>query len=198
MSASLDPSVKVRAGLLDLKVLRHVDDAGLQLWVPTVKAPFPADEAAVAMAFDALGCRPPAAALHLRGAAPRGRPRDDVRVVDVHKVRHRSVLDGCMVEHTELTADGRTTTTVAVESPDQELVTATVPRLGLRGRPNTCVAQGIRSLLDWWPTRFAVIDVGTNSVKLTAGDRDLDGVPRTELDTALVTRLGEGLAEAGG
>lgn len=100
-----------------------------------------------------------------------------------------------MVEFTELAADGIATPTVAVESPDSDLVSATVRRLGLEGRPNTCVAKGLRALLDWEPGRFAVFDVGTNSLKLIVGNRRHAGVPRVELDTAVVTRLGEGLAE---
>ena len=84
-----------------------------------------------------------------------------------------------------------------MESPDPGLVSETVRRLGLDGRPNVCVAKGLKSLLGWGPTRFAVIDVGTNSVKFTLGDRREGGPPHSELDTAVVTRLGEGLAQAG-
>ncbi|WP_244929650.1 Ppx/GppA family phosphatase [Nocardioides sp. W7] len=199
LSRSRDASVKVRAGLLDLKVLQHVDGAGLQLWVPTLKAGFPVSEGAAATAFEALGLPTPRRPRYTLEELVREAlgSRDDVRVLDVHKSRHRSVLDGCMVEYTELTADGLTTRTVAVESPDSELVSATIRGLGLDGRPNTCVAKGLRSLLGWEPTRLAVLDVGTNSVKLNVSDRRDGGVPRTELDTAVVTRLGEGQAESG-
>ncbi len=41
--------------------------------------------------------------------------------------------------------------------------------------------------------RFAVIDVGTNSVKLHIGERSAGGAWQTVLDRAVVTRLGEGL-----
>ncbi|MFC7492616.1 MULTISPECIES: Ppx/GppA family phosphatase [unclassified Nocardioides] len=198
LSRTRDASVKVRGGLLDVKLLQHVDGAGLQLWVPKSKAAFPVAESTLAMTFEALGL-----------PAPR-RPRysydelvqevharsEDVRVVDVHKARRRAVLDGCMVEYTDLTVDGTSVRTVAVESPDRELVTATIRRLGLEGRRNTCVPAGLRSLLGWEPARFAVVDVGTNSVKLTVGDRG-GGVPRTEHDAAVVTRLGEGMGEDG-
>ena len=45
--------------------------------------------------------------------------------------------------------------------------------------------------------RYAVIDVGTNSVKFHIGERRQDGTWRTVVDRAEITRLGEGLGEAG-
>jgi exopolyphosphatase/guanosine-5'-triphosphate,3'-diphosphate pyrophosphatase len=44
------------------------------------------------------------------------------------------------------------------------------------------------------PERYAVIDVGTNSVKFHVGERDPASGWRTIVDRAEVTRLGEGLA----
>ena len=118
--------------------------------------------------------------------------------MSVRKSRHRSRLDDCIVEITDLVVDGSATIrTVAAESADPELVTATLVRLGLAGRGNTCVAAGLKALLGWHPRRYAVLDVGTNSVKFILGERGAGG-PHTEADTAVVTRLGEGLAEAGG
>ena len=195
-----DASVKLRGGLLDAKVLIRVNAAGLQLWVPTIKAAFPLDADAVVACFEALGVTPPPGRhsdvevgvllAELVGS------REDLRLVEVHKSRRRTLLDGCMVELTELTAGGTTVTTVAVESPDPALVLHTVGRIGLEGRHNTCVAKGLKTLLGWGPTRFAVLDVGTNSVKFIRGDRR-DGVPHVEAEAAVVTRLGEGLAETG-
>src|SRR5215510_2379395 len=46
--------------------------------------------------------------------------------------------------------------------------------------------------------RYAVIDVGTNSVKFHVGERDAEGTWTTVVDRAEVTRLGEGLAATGG
>jgi exopolyphosphatase/guanosine-5'-triphosphate,3'-diphosphate pyrophosphatase len=196
-----DASVKVRAGLLDAKILQRVNRAGLQLWVPTMKAGFPIDHATLVAVFEALGAPLP--------TTPRARTsreellddlvgaRSDLRVVETRKRRRRSQLDGCMVELSDFTVDGRTTRTVAAESPDPDLVIRTVRRLGLEGRRNTCVAAGLKSLLDWAPRRFAVIDVGTNSVKFLLGERRDAGESSIEVDTAIVTRLGEGLAEAG-
>ena len=45
--------------------------------------------------------------------------------------------------------------------------------------------------------RYAVIDVGTNSVKFHVGERRADGTWGTVVDRAEVTRLGERLAETG-
>ncbi|MGB3185782.1 MAG: hypothetical protein WBG36_10255 [Ornithinimicrobium sp.] len=201
LSLQGDASVKVRDGLMDTKVQRLVDDAGFQLWVPTMKAAFPLDGAAVEAVFSALNVGLPTLTRshyteeqlveELISAS------QDLCVTTVHKRRIRSVLDTCMVELTELTADGTTTHTVAVESPDTALVAATVRRLGLEGRRNTCVAQGLKSLLGWGPARFAVIDVGTNSVKFHLGERRGTQAARTLVDRAVVTRLGEGLAETG-
>jgi exopolyphosphatase / guanosine-5'-triphosphate,3'-diphosphate pyrophosphatase len=201
LSMYVDASVKVRGGVLDVKVLQRVDGAGLQLWVPTMKAPFPLDADAVATAFAALGAPPPT-------TRPSGlsiaqlmedliAPRDDLRVVATRKRRRRAVVDDCMVEVTEVSAEGSTARTVAVESPDPQLVSRTIQRLGLDGRPNVCVPRGLKSMLGWGPTRFAVIDVGTNSTKFTLGRRDEDGTPTIEVDTAVVTRLGEDLAATG-
>ena len=46
--------------------------------------------------------------------------------------------------------------------------------------------------------RYAVIDVGTNSVKFHVGEHDAEGKWMTVVDRAEVTRLGEGLAATGG
>ncbi|MBD3927213.1 Ppx/GppA family phosphatase [Nocardioides cavernae] len=197
-----DASVKVRDGVLDVKVLQQVSGAGLQLWVPTMKAPFPLDTGAVAAAFAALGAPPPETRRTELGldqlVEDLVAPRDDLRVVAIHKGRRRSIVDDCMVELTAVSAEGRTVTTVAVESPDPDLVSRTIGRLGLDGRPNVCVARGLKSVLGWGPRRFAVLDVGTNSVKFARGRRDEGGTPRIEEETAVVTRLGEGLVAAGG
>ena len=74
-------------------------------------------------------------------------------------------------------------------------VVAAVASVGLGGTINTSYPRGLRALLDDAPERYAVIDVGTNSVKLHVGERGAAGAWRAIVDRAEVTRLGEGLEE---
>ena len=63
--------------------------------------------------------------------------------------------------------------------------------------PNVSVPRGLKALVGFGARRYAVIDVGTNSVKFhSASGRD--GEWRTVVDRAEVTRLGEGLERPGG
>ena len=69
--------------------------------------------------------------------------------------------------------------------------------MGLEGYRNTSYPEGLRALLDGTPARYAVIDTGTNSVKLHVAEVAPDGGWRTVADRAEITRLGEGLAATG-
>ena len=66
--------------------------------------------------------------------------------------------------------------------------------VGLEGYVNTSYPSGLAAVLDGNVSRYAVIDVGTNSIKFHVGERDAAGAWRTVVDRAEVTQLGEGLA----
>ena len=118
-------------------------------------------------------------------------PRPELLAVEVHKRRRHVTVGGAMAELSELSTDRGVLRTIAVESEDPALVTAAVRELGLDLRPNVNVPQGLKELFALG--RFAVVDVGTNSVKFVIGERREDGEWRTVVDRAEVTRLGEGL-----
>jgi exopolyphosphatase/guanosine-5'-triphosphate,3'-diphosphate pyrophosphatase len=178
-----------------------VDRNGLEQWTPVMKAGFPLPAAEVAKVFEALRLDP----LPLRRASysleqfiselavPSGR----IRAVSVNKRRTRYTVGGCMAELSEVVADGKPTRTVAVESEDAAAVIVAVRSLGLSGYVNTSYPRGLAALIDGEPLRFAVIDVGTNSIKFHLGERDRDGKWRTVVDRAEMTRLGEGLEQHG-
>jgi exopolyphosphatase / guanosine-5'-triphosphate,3'-diphosphate pyrophosphatase len=193
-------NVKVRDGVMDIKLLREVNGDGLERWEPVMKAGFPLAAAEVARVFQALEVVPPSLTQDAYSLdqllADLVGPSGAVRVVRVHKRRVRYRLGGCMAEIAEVEADGRTQRTVAVESEDPSAVMAAVRGVGLDGHTNTSYPRGLAALVtgSW---RHAVIDVGTNSVKLHVGERDPGGSWRAIVDRAEVTRLGENLEHAG-
>jgi exopolyphosphatase/guanosine-5'-triphosphate,3'-diphosphate pyrophosphatase len=200
LSAAGD-NVKVRDDLMDIKVLRETDADGLQRWTPLLKAafPLPADEAvrvveALRLPPMALGRADYSFEQFLAEVVA---PAGTIRVVEVHERRVRYSVDGCTAEVSGVSVDGHSIRTIAIEDDDPAAVLATVRRVGLGGYANVGYPRGLAALLDGTPARFAVIDVGTNSVKCHIAERSGDGMWRTLVDRAEVTRLGEGLAESG-
>jgi exopolyphosphatase / guanosine-5'-triphosphate,3'-diphosphate pyrophosphatase len=193
-------NVKVRDGLMDIKLLREVDGDGLERWEPVMKQGFPLPAADAAMVFEALAVVPPALGRDAYSLehflAELVEPSGAVRPVRVHKRRVRYRLAGCMAETAEVEADGRTQRTIAVESEDRSAVMAAVRGVGLVGHTNTSYPRGLAALVSG-SSRHAVIDVGTNSVKFHVGERDPFGSWRAIADRAEVTRLGENLEHAG-
>ena len=201
LSEESDASVKVRDGLMDVKRLEAVDRNGLEQWRPVLKGEFPLGAADVATVLDALGIAGPQLSRDTytfeQLVFELVLPHPALADVAVRKRRVHYLFGGCMLELSEVTAVLQTTRTIAVEAEDPALVAAAVEELGLAGRPNVCLARGLKTMLGLDPLRFAVIDVGTNSVKLHVGERRAGGRWRTVVDRAEVTRLGEGLAETG-
>ena len=76
-----------------------------------------------------------------------------------------------MTELTDLRTDAGDTRTVAVESEDADAVIAAVRDLGLADLTNTSFPRGLKALAGPASSRYAVIDVGTNSVKFHIGER---------------------------
>ncbi len=183
---------------MDVKELQRVDEDGLEQWKPVLKAEFPLSAAQVESVLGALGvhgelAREEYALDQLLGDVVD--PSPDLLSVEVRKRRRHVTLGGAMAELTDLGAGRGDTRTIAVESVDPALVTAAVRELGLDGRQNVSVPRGLKTLVGFG--RFAVIDVGTNSVKFVIGERGKDGRWRTIADRAEVTRLGEGLDRTG-
>ena len=150
LSPGADAAVKIRAGLMDIKLLEQVDEAGLQRWRPAMKEtfPLPPDEAVKVCAALGVDAPPPAVDafgmdefLKLLAAPERG-----VRAVAVHKLRRHFTMDECMVEVTAVVADEHGMRTLAVESPDAARVVATVAELGLSARRNTSYPRRLKIL----------------------------------------------------
>jgi exopolyphosphatase/guanosine-5'-triphosphate,3'-diphosphate pyrophosphatase len=198
--AGAEHNVKVRDDLMDIKVLREIDADGLERWEPVMKAGFPlppADASSVCEALDLAPPRPGQTYPLDRFIAELVEPSGGVRVVRVRKRRARYTIEGCMAELSDVVADGRSTRTIAIESEAASAVVTAVRTVGLDGYVNTSYPVGLSRLVEGRPSRYAVIDVGTNSVKFHVGERRDGGAWTTVVDRAELTRLGEGL-EGGG
>jgi exopolyphosphatase/guanosine-5'-triphosphate,3'-diphosphate pyrophosphatase len=200
LSTHSDASVKVRDGLMDVKHLLRVNDDGLELWTPVLKAGFPLSRDDASAVLTTLGVSAslerPSYSLDDLVSELIG-PNPDIRTVDVHKRRAQYDVEGCTVELTELAADDASVRSCSVESPDPSRVAAMVRRLDLGHRRNVSVARGLKALVGFDTHRYAVLDVGTNSVKFHLGERRADGSLHTVVDRAEITRLGEGQGDGG-
>jgi exopolyphosphatase/guanosine-5'-triphosphate,3'-diphosphate pyrophosphatase len=179
---------------MDVKELQAVNADGLEQWKPVLKVGFPLAASDAKTVLAALGVdealeRDEYALEQLLGERP------ELLAIEVRKRRRHVILDGAMAELSELGTDRGSLRTIAVESEEPELVTAAVRGLGFDPRRNVNVPCGLKELVGFG--RFAVIDVGTNSVKFVIGERGKDGEWRTVVERAEVTRLGEGLDRTG-
>jgi exopolyphosphatase/guanosine-5'-triphosphate,3'-diphosphate pyrophosphatase len=193
--------VKVRFDLMDIKVLREVSPAGLERWEPILKVGFPIPAADAARVAEALHL-PPAALARAEYTLKQfldevAAPAGTVRAVAVHKHRVRYTVNGCTAEMSDVVADGKTIRTIAIESPDAAAVIEAVRSVGLGGYVNTSYPRGLAALLDGQLERYAVIDVGTNSIKFHVAELGADGQIHMVVDRADVTRLGQDI-DAGG
>jgi exopolyphosphatase/guanosine-5'-triphosphate,3'-diphosphate pyrophosphatase len=201
LSTKANDTVKVRDGLMDVKHLEQVNGEGLERWKPVTKAAFPLPATEVGSLLARLGASLSSGsrlAYTLDELVDElVRPNQDLEAVQVHKRREHYTLGGCMAELTAVRTAFGATRTIAVESEDASRVISTVRELGLDSRPNVNFPRGLKALVGFDARRYAVIDVGTNSVKFHIAARRADGVWRTLVDRAEITRLGEGLAETG-
>ena len=147
LSAESVDAVKVRGGLMDVKHLEQVNDDGLELWKPVMKAPLPVsvpDAEAVLAALrvgatlerDTYDLGELAAALD--GA---------VALVPLHKTRRHYEIEGCMAELTDFRVGDASIRTIAVESEQPARVIGAVRALGLASRANTNVPMQLKSLV---------------------------------------------------
>jgi len=123
-------NVKIRDALMDIKVLRATNSQDLECWEPVMKQGFPMAATDVVKVF---------AALHLAAPAMEREsytleqfvdelvaPSRVLRAVKIHKRRVRYKVGGCTSEVTDVTAEGKSTRTIAIESEDAAAVVAAV------------------------------------------------------------------------
>ena len=151
LAAGSDANVKIRDQLMDIKLLEHENDDGLEQWRPVLKEAFPLSASAMAVVREALELP---AGKHDAGAVSLDRlladlapPGGGVRVVAVHKIRTRYHVQGCVAELTDVIADGLPVRTVAIEDEDPTRVIAAVRAMGLERFPNISYPRGLKELV---------------------------------------------------
>ncbi|MBN1425580.1 hypothetical protein JXA88_13580 [Candidatus Fermentibacteria bacterium] len=145
-------NVKIRAGVLNVKVLLQTNEEGLEQWTPALKALFPLDAEALAEALRLLRVpptQPLTGPFSLEGLLELVRPEGDLLAVHVTKQRACHSVNGCKAEIADLTVDGAPIRTVAVEHENPRLVGLTVHMLGLEGRENVNYIRGLKRLKGW-------------------------------------------------
>jgi exopolyphosphatase / guanosine-5'-triphosphate,3'-diphosphate pyrophosphatase len=149
LSSISDTNVKIRDGLMDIKHLEKTDTHGFEQWRPVLKEAFPLPVAAMQAMFDALGVSATQefAPMTLDQLIAEVTSDSRMRTLEVHKARTRYHLEGCMAELTEVTANGKTIRTIAVESEDPVCIVAALRALGLEGGKNVSYPCGLKRLV---------------------------------------------------
>ena len=149
LTPGAEAAVKIRDGLMDIKLLEQVSEAGLEQWRPAMKETFPLPCAEAERVCAALGVAAPppcTAAYSLEEfLAVLAAPERGVRAVAVHKRRLHYTFNGCMVEVTDVVAEGQTARTLAIETTDAERVVAAVNELGFSPRQNTSYPRWLKA-----------------------------------------------------
>ena len=151
LSAVSNDNTKIRDMLMDIKTLQQVNEDGLEQWMPVMKGSFPLPVEEIARVFGAFR------------VAPQPFRRDaytleqfigelvkvsrHLRAVDVRKKRTGYLINGCIAEIAEVTVEGTTTRTVAIEAEDPVKVIATVRQLGLDRFSNINYLRGLKNLV---------------------------------------------------
>lgn len=148
LSRRSDANVKIRHGLIDVKVCERVD-GGLERWRPVFKRAFPLSSEAVTALFGYWNLPTPSrlrsqyGVLDLLGDLVTSHA--DLRSIVVTKRRRGTVIDECLVESAALSVAGRALHTIAVEAEDPERVRRVVRALGCTPSANTNYVHALKA-----------------------------------------------------
>jgi len=156
MSAGNDENnTKVRAGLMDIKVLAN-RDRGLEQWRPRMKGEFPLSRGIILdEVFPAFGVKAP---LLQRDAYSFQdyldeiiRPHPELAAVSVFKQRFGFEIDGCIAELASVFVNGASMRTACLEATDPDLVLRTRSRIHLDEYDNVNYLLAIKRVIGMAP-----------------------------------------------
>ncbi len=128
-------NVKIREGIMDIKVLEH-EEAGLQQWNPFLVGEFPLEaEVIKTVVFPALGVESPVFERRkytLKQFIAEVLTVDpDLAVAYLWKTRHAYTVAGCITEIAEIKVNGASIKTICIESEDADKVLEAKKLLGI-------------------------------------------------------------------
>ncbi len=143
-------NTKVRDNLMDIKTLEQVNEDRLEQWNPIMKGTFPLPVAEIVKVFKCFKVAVPAFArteyTFEQYLAEVIAASSLLKAVNVHKKRTGFTINDCIVEIAEVTVNGTTIKTAAVEMEDPAKVIATVREVGLDTFPNINYLRGLKNM----------------------------------------------------
>lgn len=145
-------NVKVRDGLLDIKVMVE-QDGRLELWRPALKAEFPLDSRTVVEeVFPTLAVAPPhiekPSYAHGEFIVDLIRAHRDLAIVEVAKTRWVFEFDRYRAEFAQVKIGGDAESeTVEIESDDLALMLRAIAKLGLNSHPNINYVRHLKLMI---------------------------------------------------
>lgn len=144
-----DANVKVRDGLLDIKVKVGETPEGYEIFQPRGKFQFPVERADLAtilahLKVDMALDRDTHA---LDAFIARARAHPALRVVTVEKMRYGFTIDGIVCEYAQVWFNGALIETACVESENHDGMKQVIASLGLAGRPNSSYLRAAKHVV---------------------------------------------------
>lgn len=145
-------NVKVRDGLLDIKVKTGETGEGYEIFQPRGKFKFPVDRKDLATILGQLKAAMPRELETLETCSFEAflaatRRHGDLVPVTVEKMRWGFTIDGVICECAEVYANGALLESACVESEDYEAMKAVVEGLGLAARPNVSYLKALAAVV---------------------------------------------------
>lgn len=145
-------NVKVRDGLLDIKVKTGETPEGYEIFQPRGKFKFPVNHADLASILTALRAAIP---MELAGLAvcsfeeflEAARKHEDLVPVQVEKIRWGFTIDGVICEYAQVFMNGALLESACVESEQYAAMRDVIDTLGLSGRPNMSYLKALASVV---------------------------------------------------
>lgn len=144
-------NVKIRGGLLDIKVKTGETPEGFEIFAPRGKFAFPAKPEDLKCIFDALEVKVviPAGETSYEDFEKIVRANPDLSIVTIDKIRYGFSIGDVICEYAKVWFNGALVETACCESENYAAIAAAAKALGIDGRPNTSYIKAAKKVIGW-------------------------------------------------